>query len=154
MSATQNSKIMNLSAQILSAYFSSNKVPPSSISDLIGSVHESLAVLLQGSREAAPVILTPAVNPKRSVNDDYIICLEDGKKFKSLKRHLATHFGMTPEQYRQKWNLPASYPMVSPNYAASRSKLAVSMGLGRKPGTKLVPKKKPVAKGARSTASA
>ncbi len=75
----------------------------------------------------------PAVNPKKSVHDDYIVCLEDGKKFKSLKRHLMTHYSMTPEQYREKWGLDSSYPMVAPNYAAARSQLAKSMGLGRKP---------------------
>ncbi|WP_287367481.1 MucR family transcriptional regulator, partial [Mesorhizobium sp.] len=74
----------------------------------------------------------PAVNPKRSVHDDYIVCLEDGKKFKSLKRHLMTHYGLTPDEYREKWGLDASYPMVAPNYAAARSQLAKKMGLGRK----------------------
>ena len=76
----------------------------------------------------------PAVNPKRSVTDDYIICLEDGQKFKSLKRHLMSHYGMTPEEYREKWGLAADYPMVAPAYAAQRSKLAREMGLGRKRG--------------------
>ena len=75
----------------------------------------------------------PAVNPKRSVHDDYIVCLEDGKKFKSLKRHLMTHYNLTPEEYREKWGLDANYPMVAPNYAAARSQLAKKMGLGRKP---------------------
>lgn len=76
--------------------------------------------------------LSPAVNPKRSVFPDYIVCLEDGQKFKSLKRHLGVHYGMTPDEYRQKWGLPANYPMVAPNYAATRSQLAKKMGLGRK----------------------
>ena len=80
----------------------------------------------------------PAVNPKRSVHDDYIVCLEDGKKFKSLKRHLMTHYGLTPDQYREKWGLDASYPMVAPNYAAARSQLAKKMGLGRKRKTTLI----------------
>jgi predicted transcriptional regulator len=80
--------------------------------------------------------LKPAVNPKRSVQDDFIICLEDGKKFKSLKRHLMTHYGLTPEQYREKWSLDPSYPMVAPNYANARSQLAKKMGLGRKPKSK------------------
>ncbi|MNN83878.1 Transcriptional regulatory protein ros [compost metagenome] len=87
-------------------------------------------------REEAPVVVEkpkPAVNPKKSVTDDYIICLEDGKKFKSLKRHLMTHYSMTPEQYREKWDLDPNYPMVAPNYAAARSRLAKKMGLGRKP---------------------
>ena len=75
----------------------------------------------------------PAVNPKKSVHDDYIVCLEDGKKFKSLKRHLMTHYGLTPEAYREKWGLDPNYPMVAPNYAAARSRLAKEMGLGRKP---------------------
>ena len=141
MSTSEKMEIMNLSARILSAYLASNKVPVSLVGDLIGAVHQSVTLLQKGGREAEPVNLTPAVDPKRSVRDEYIICLEDGKKFKSLKRHLATHFGLSPEQYRQKWNLPADYPMVSPNYAASRSQLAKSMGLGRKPGTKLPPRK-------------
>ena len=80
--------------------------------------------------------LTPAVNPKKSVHPDYIISLEDGKRFKSLKRHLATHYGLTPDEYRRKWGLPADYPMVAPNYAAARSELAKKIGLGRKPAPK------------------
>lgn len=82
----------------------------------------------------------PAVNPKRSVHADYIVCLEDGKRFKSLKRHLMTHYGMTPDEYRAKWGLPRDYPMVAPNYAAARSELAKKMGLGHKPEAK--PRKK------------
>ena len=86
-----------------------------------------------GGPEQAPADRQkPAVNPKRSVHDDYIVCLEDGKKFKSLKRHLMTHYGLTPDQYREKWGLNSAYPMVAPNYAAARFQLAKKMGLGRK----------------------
>ena len=100
--------------------------------NLIADVHNALARIGATVEEAPAEKQKPAVNPKRSVHDDYIICLEDGKKFKSLKRHLMTHYGMTPEQYREKWGLDASYPMVAPNYAAARSQLAKEMGLGRK----------------------
>lgn len=123
--------LLELTAHIVSAYVEKNRLPASGLSDLIASVSASISGLGQ---PAAPVAApqTPAVNPRRSVTPDYIICLEDGKKFKSLKRHLGVHFGLTPEAYRTKWGLPADYPMVAPNYAASRSELAKSIGLGRK----------------------
>jgi predicted transcriptional regulator len=88
--------------------------------------------LANGSTAAIEEPQKPAVNPKRSVHDDHIVCLEDGKRFKSLKRHLSTHYGLTPDEYRAKWGLPADYPMVAPAYAAARSALAKKMGLGRK----------------------
>lgn len=117
-------------------------MPVASLPDVIASVHMSLSGL--GGRSAPAVeALTPAVNPKKSVFPDYIICLEDGKKFKSLKRHLATDFGLTPKAYREKWDLKPDYPMVAPSYAAQRSALAKSMGLGRK----AAPVKKAPAKG-------
>jgi len=122
---------LDLTAAIVSAYVSKNSVPMSNLADLVASVHASLAKLDVSSEpeKSAPV---PAVPVRKSVTKDYIISLEDGRKFKSLKRHLATHYGMTPDQYRQKWGLPADYPMVAPNYAATRSALARSIGLGRK----------------------
>lgn len=119
-----------LTADIVSAFVSNNSVPVASLPDLIASVHRSLSGLTQ---PAAPPVaeLVPAVNPKKSVTPDFTICLDDGKKFKSLKRHLS-QLGMTPDAYRAKWSLPADYPMVAPNYAATRSALAKSIGLGRR----------------------
>lgn len=142
--------ILGLTAHIVSAYVENNKVPASGLPDLIASVNASISSL--GTTVAEPEeSLVPAVNPKRSVLPDYIICLEDGKKFKSLKRHLSVHFGLSPEEYRTKWNLPADYPMVAPNYAAARSQLAKQLGLGRKPAAVAVPAKAPrVAKATRS----
>jgi predicted transcriptional regulator len=123
--------LLELTAHIVSAYVAKNRLPASGLSELIASVAASLGGLNQPPAPAAPPP-TPAVNPRRSVTPDYIICLEDGKKFKSLKRHIGVHFGLTPEAYRAKWGLAADYPMVAPNYAASRSQLAKSIGLGRK----------------------
>lgn len=122
-----------LTAHIVAAYVENNAVAPTALPELIARVSQALATLDNPPAPAA-ASLVPAVNPKRSVFPDYIICLEDGKQFKSLKRHLNVHYDLTPEQYRQKWNLPADYPMVAPAYAAARSALAKKMGLGRKPG--------------------
>ncbi|TGR10481.1 transcriptional regulator [Mesorhizobium sp. M4B.F.Ca.ET.190.01.1.1] len=133
--------IIELTADIVSAYVSKNAVPVSSLPDLIESVNSSLARIGQPVEPEKPTQV-PAVNPKRSVTPDYIICLEDGKKFKSLKRHLATHFGLTPDEYREKWGLPHDYPMVAPTYSESRSNLAKSLGLGRKTLTKKAPAKR------------
>ncbi|WP_048649478.1 MucR family transcriptional regulator [Nitratireductor soli] len=128
-----DSMLIELTAEVVAAYVSNNPVPASELPNLIADVHAALG-RVSGSSEPAPAEKQkPAVNPKRSVHDDYIICLEDGKKFKSLKRHLMTHYGMTPEQYREKWGLDANYPMVAPSYAVARSQLAKQMGLGRKP---------------------
>ena len=118
-------------AQIVAAYVSNNSVASADLPKLIGEIHAALGRL--GNPEA-PVVeerLQPAVAVKKSVTPDFIICLEDGKKFKSLKRHLATVFDMTPDDYRTKWNLPPDYPMVAPNYAAQRSALAKQSGLGQ-----------------------
>jgi len=98
---------------------------------LINQVHAALARVSGDGGEAAAEPLKPAVSVKKSITPEHIVCLEDGKKFKSLKRHLRTQYNMTPEQYRDKWNLPADYPMVAPNYAAARSQLAKQMGLGQ-----------------------
>ena len=103
----------------------------SDLPTLIAEVHRALSSTHSGTSEPEPEPLKPAVNPKRSVFPDYIVCLEDGKKFKSLKRHLRTHYDLSPEEYRDKWSLPADYPMVAPNYAAARSALAKKMGLGQ-----------------------
>jgi predicted transcriptional regulator len=129
--------VLSLTAQVISAYVSKNPLPTGSLPDLIGQVHNSLQALKMPPVEpAAPLV--PAVPIKRSVTPDYIVSLEDGRKFKSLKRHLMTYYGLTPDEYRKKWDLPADYPMVAPNYAAARSELAKSMGLGRKSGAKVM----------------
>ena len=127
-----NLNYIELAADIVSAYVSNNSVPLADLPNLISEVHSALMRVT--SAPAAPVVepLKPAVSARRSVQDDYIICLEDGKKFKSLKRHLRTQYNMTPEQYREKWGLPADYPMVAPSYAKARSQLAKDMGLGQK----------------------
>ena len=123
--------LLELTAHIVSAYVEKNRLPVSGLGDLIASVSASISGLGQPAIPEAPP-LVPAVNPRKSVTPDFIICLEDGKKFKSLKRHLGVHFGLTPDAYRAKWGLAADYPMVAPNYAASRSQLAKAIGLGRK----------------------
>lgn len=120
-------------AQIVIAYVSANPVSATALPDLIRSVHSTLANIgAPAPEEVAPQ--EPAVPVRKSITGDFLICLENGKKFKSLKRHLRTHHNLTPEQYRAKWNLPADYPMVAPNYSATRSQLAKDNGLGRKPG--------------------
>jgi predicted transcriptional regulator len=121
---------VSLSADIVSAYVSRNSVTPSGLPALIESIHSALTNL--GAVEAVPSTeaLVPAVPIRKSISPGFLICLDDGKKFKSLKRHLASH-GMTPDQYRAKWGLPDSYPMVAPEYAATRSALAKSIGLGQ-----------------------
>ncbi|MGB3643535.1 MAG: MucR family transcriptional regulator [Mesorhizobium sp.] len=133
MSEIQQQEFIEMTADLVSAYVTNNPVPVAELPALIAQVHQSLSGL--GSATSVPVAEAqkPAINPKRSIHEDYIVCLEDGKKFKSLKRHLSTHYDMTPGQYREKWNLPHDYPMVAPGYAAARSALAKQMGLGRKP---------------------
>jgi predicted transcriptional regulator len=123
--------VVSLTADIVSAYVSNNSVPTSELTALINSVHQALTKTATGQAEKPAEALVPAVPVKKSVTPDFIICLEDGKKFKSLKRHLRTTYGMTPEQYRAKWGLPLDYPMVAPNYAKARSELAKTMGLGQ-----------------------
>jgi predicted transcriptional regulator len=126
------SDLIELSTEIVAAYVSHNAVSPTDLPKLIADVHGALRAL-QSTDAPAPVEeLKPAVPVRKSVAPDYIICLEDGKKFKSLKRHLRTHYNLSPEEYREKWGLPADYPMVAPNYSATRSKLAKDNGLGRK----------------------
>ncbi|RWG49147.1 MAG: transcriptional regulator [Mesorhizobium sp.] len=124
------SQLIELTADIVSAYVSNNPVPAASLPDIIASVNSSLSKI-GGPAAPETSVQSPAVNPKRSVFPDYIICLEDGKKFKSLKRHLVLH-GLTPDEYREKWGLARNYPMVAPNYAEQRSALAKASGLGRK----------------------
>ena len=130
--ARNGEMLIELTADVVSAYVSNNPVPVGELPNLIADVYAALG-RVEGAVEQAPTDKQkPAVNPKKSIHDDYLICLEDGKKFKSLNRHLMTHYGMTPDQYREKWGLDPSYPMVAPNYAAARSQLAKKMGLGRK----------------------
>ena len=128
---TSNADILGLTAQIVSAHVSNNAVAPDSLSSLIQEVYRTLA----GVGTEAPEVekQAPAVPVKKSVFADYIVCLEDGKKLKMLKRHLKTAYNMSPEQYREKWGLPADYPMVAPSYAKHRSTLAKKIGLGTKP---------------------
>ncbi|MBO0345234.1 MucR family transcriptional regulator [Roseibium limicola] len=123
--------LIDLTADIVSAYVSNNTVAATELSGLINEVYGALQHTANASIEPEPEPLKPAVPIKKSVMPDYIICLEDGKKFKSLKRHLRTHYDMTPEEYREKWDLGPDYPMVAPNYAAARSELAKKMGLGQ-----------------------
>ena len=122
---------IELTAEIVSAYVSNNTVPASEIPGLINQVHAALSRVSGKAGEGPGEPLKPAVSLKKSITPEFIVCLEDGKKFKSLKRHLRTQYNMTPEQYREKWGLSADYPMVAPNYAAARSQLAKQMGLGQ-----------------------
>ena len=132
MSDEVNETLLESTVEIVAAFVERNPVAPEALPGLIASVHAAL----KGLGQPEPVVetreLVPAVPVKKSVQQDFIICLEDGKKFKSLKRHLRTAYGMSPDEYRAKWGLPADYPMVAPSYAASRSELAKKIGLGRK----------------------
>jgi predicted transcriptional regulator len=133
MSQDENGEMLiTLTADIVAAHVSNNSVAVSDLSVLINNVHGALAGLSGGDSSAPPP--EPAVPIRNSIKRDYIVCLEDGKKLKMLKRHLMTHFGMTPDEYRAKWGLAADYPMVAPAYAEQRRDLAKAIGLGRKPG--------------------
>jgi len=131
MSDATAANYIELTAQIVSAYVSNNTVAAADIPGLINQVHAALTRVSGKPGEAPAEPLRPAVSVKKSITPEYIVCLEDGKKFKSLKRHLRTQYNMTPEQYREKWALGPDYPMVAPNYAAARSQLAKQMGLGQ-----------------------
>lgn len=131
MSETTGKNFIDLTTTIVSAYVSNNPMPASDIPALIGQIHAALLRVSTGRTELPLEPAKPAVPVKKSMTADYLICLEDGKRFKSLKRHLRTQYGMTPEQYRDKWGLPPDYPMVAPNYAVARSQLAKKMGLGQ-----------------------
>lgn len=128
---TASQNYIELTADIVSAYVSNNSVSAGDIPGLINQVHSALMRVSAGQVEVPVEPLKPAISVKKSITPEYIVCLEDGKKFKSLKRHLRTQYTMTPEQYREKWALPPDYPMVAPNYAAARSQLAKQMGLGQ-----------------------
>jgi len=123
--------VIEMTSDIVSAYIGKNPVPPDQLPDLIRQIHKALTNVGSAAPEAPAEKPTPAVPIRRSVQADHLICLEDGRKFKSLKRHLRTKYDLTPDQYRAKWGLPKDYPMVAPDYAAARSQLAKSMGLGQ-----------------------
>jgi len=122
---------LDMTADIVSAFVGNNSVPASELPTLIQSVYAALNSISSGEEQKVEAPKEPAVSVKKSIGNDYIICLEDGRKFKSLKRHLRTKYSMSPEEYRAKWNLPKDYPMVAPNYAKARSELAKQMGLGQ-----------------------
>jgi len=126
----EKADLIDMTADIVSAYVGHNAVAPEELAGLIHKVFAALTSASAGS-SAANLQADPAVPIKKSITPDYLICLEDGKKFKSLKRHLRSHYNLSPEEYREKWGLPRDYPMVAPNYAQARSKLAKKMGLGQ-----------------------
>ena len=127
-----NTELVEFTTTIVSAYVSNNTVVAGDLPNIINDVHDALSRASVNATQPPSEELKPAVPVKRSVTPEYIVCLEDGKKLKMLKRHLMTHYQMTPEQYRTKWNLPADYPMVAPNYAEQRRTLAKKIGLGTK----------------------
>jgi predicted transcriptional regulator len=131
MNEPAGKNFIDLTTTIVSAYVSNNPMPASELPALISQIHAALLRVSTGRTELPVEPAKPAVPVKKSMTADYLICLEDGKRFKSLKRHLRTQYGMTPEQYRDKWGLPPEYPMVAPNYAVARSQLAKKMGLGQ-----------------------
>jgi predicted transcriptional regulator len=131
MNDKSSSNYIELTADIVSAYVSNNTVSAGDISALISQIHSALLRVSNGQGEVVSETLKPAVAVKKSITPEYLICLEDGKKFKSLKRHLRTQYNMTPEHYREKWGLAPDYPMVAPKYAEARSQLAKQMGLGQ-----------------------
>ena len=132
MSETTPKGFVDLTASIVSAYVSNNATTAAEIPALISQIHAALVRVSNGGTEAAAEPAKPAVSVKKSMTSDYLVCLEDGKRFKSLKRHLRSQYNMSPEQYREKWGLPADYPMVAPNYAEKRRALAKEIGLGTK----------------------
>ena len=125
-------ELVELTAEIVAAYVGNNPVSSTDLSNVINDVHKALTSAVSDAEKPEKPELKPAIAVRRSVTPDYIICLEDGKRFKSLKRHLRTHYNLSPDEYREKWGLPRDYPMVAPNYAEARSKLAKKMGLGQK----------------------
>jgi len=130
---TRTDDILRLASDIVAAYVSNNPIPVSEVPGMIKTVHSTLGGLSSALASDGPTSQKPAVPVKRSVTPEYIICLEDGKKLKMLKRYLRSNYSMTPEEYRVKWGLPADYPMVAPNYAAQRSEFAKKIGLGKTP---------------------
>ena len=131
--STGSANYIELTAEIVSAYVSNNSVAAGEIPNLINQVFAALSRVSVKPGDTTSEPLKPAISVKKSITPEYIVCLEDGKKFKSLKRHLRTQYNMTPEQYRERWGLPSDYPMVAPNYAKKRSQLAKKIGLGKRP---------------------
>lgn len=123
--------IIQMTSDVVAAYVSNNPVQASDLPSVIERVHRTIHDLSSHTREEAPKDVAPAVSVRKSITPDYLVCLEDGKRFKSLKRHLRSKYNLSPEEYREKWGLPADYPMVAPNYARQRSELAKKMGLGQ-----------------------
>jgi predicted transcriptional regulator len=124
-------QLLDMTVDIVSAYVGNNNVQATDVPALISSIHAALTQISTGVAEVEPEIKDPAVPVRKSITPDFLICLEDGRKFKSLKRHLRTKYNMSPEEYRAKWGLAKDYPMVAPNYAKARSELAKQMGLGQ-----------------------
>jgi predicted transcriptional regulator len=129
-------ELLKMTAEVASAYVSNNSLPATQLSEMIRAIHDSLCTLGGAKAGRSDQTPAPAVPIKKSVTPDFIVCLEDGKKLKMLKRHLRTTYNMTPDAYRARWGLPADYPMVAPNYAAQRSAFAKQIGLGRTAGAK------------------
>ena len=129
--ATRADKLIKFASDIVAAYVSNNPVPIAEIPGMIKSIHATLGGLAGGAAAEIAATQKPAVTIKKSVTPEYLVCLEDGKKLKMLKRYLRSRYGLTPEEYRAKWGLPADYPMVAPDYAAQRSEFAKKIGLGR-----------------------
>lgn len=132
MSVDSQPELMDMTTEIVSAYVANNTIPQAALPELIKNVYSTLRGIGETNDVQPPAQLKPAVPVNKSITKDYLICLEDGQKFKSLKRHLRTHYDMSPEDYREKWGLAKDYPMVAPNYAETRSALAKQMGLGQK----------------------
>lgn len=132
MEDVERSEVVELTAEIVAAYVSNNTVVPTELPNIIRDVHDALNRASDKVAGPSKEDLKPAVPVKKSITPEYLICLEDGKRFKTLKRHLKTHYNLSPDEYREKWGLPHDYPMVSPNYAAARSNLAKKMGLGQR----------------------
>jgi predicted transcriptional regulator len=150
---SNSDNFVELAADVVAAYVSNNAVSMAELPSLIAQVHKALVAAAAGSIEKPFEAQVPAVSIKKSINPDYLVCLEDGKKFKSLKRHLRTKYDLSPEDYRAKWGLSADYPMVAPNYAAARSELAKSMGLGQQR-RKTVAAPEPAKKGRKAKSAA
>ena len=143
MAEAADTELMTLTAEIVAAHVAHNRVASAELPELIARVHGALATLGGEAQVAPSAEQKPAVAVRLSIKPDYIVCLEDGKRLTMLKRYLQTNYGMTPQQYRTKWKLPADYPMVAPNYAEKRRTLAKSIGLGRKREVPVVPEKTP-----------
>ena len=131
--AVSRTDLLSMTTDIVSAFLGHNHITREDLSPLINGIYDALSQLADGTSEIEQVSCKPAVAVRKSVTPDYLVCLEDGRKLKMLKRHLRSSYGMTPDEYRFKWSLPSDYPMVAPNYAKHRSEFAKKIGLGRKP---------------------